>query len=131
MSSLRTVRDDLAAALADDAYTVEPVMPDQLHPPLVLMAPADPYIVTSSTSDTPVAYGEALIQWDLYLIPEQGYPADTYANLDDMIETVIQRADLSAEWDLGEVRAPYTLTSGGTSYLITTLTLTRPTTFKE
>lgn len=116
--SLTKLRATLTAALTEAGLSVYDYLPPQVHPPVVLIEPADPYIEAGET------FGELLVSLDLYVVTRKGTGLTQTRELDGLIETVIRATD-DTEWALSEVGRPYALTLGGSStrYLAATVTV--------
>lgn len=124
MSTLPEFRAELRAALTGAGLTAYEHLPPQLHPPVVLIEPADPYITDGSTEH---GYGFHVVSFDLHVITRKGTGQTQTTELDELIQTVITATDET--WDLGDVARPYRLQVGSTFYLASRVTVTIPNRF--
>lgn len=114
MIGLAEIRSDLLAALRAGGLTVFDHLPRQLHPPVVLIEPADPYI---SDEDPNLPHGHVNVSWTLHVIAKPGTPESQTIGLDTLIEETL--AALPPSWDVGNVGQPYSLTNDQRSWLAT------------
>lgn len=119
MIELAGIRTALETSLKDGGLTVYDHLPNQLHPPVVLIEPGDPYI---DDSDTSIPGGHVEVAWTLHVITRQATPAKQTVELDDLIATTLEA--IPDGWDVGPVQRPFSLTNGERSWLATTITTT-------
>lgn len=99
-------------------------LPEQLHPPLALVEPADPYL----TDNGQVGYGGWSLTYDVYLVTARGTSEAMTEALDALIGKAVQALDTDT-FDVTRVARPYGLdvkNTRGTStrYLATRVTVT-------
>lgn len=124
MSTLAEIRTDLEAALTGAGLTAHDHLPPQIHPPVVLIEPADPYITDGSAEH---GYGVHVVSHDLHVITRKGTGQTQTTELDELIQTVITATD--ARWDMGDTARPYRLQVGSTTYLASRVTVSTPNRF--
>lgn len=102
MSSLATVRADLATALGVTGYTSHGHVPEQVEPPCLIVQPGDPYL---STDETTYDTTEWQLSVELYVL--SAYQANEQAadDLDAMLAQVLP-AVLAAGWSIASSGAP-------------------------
>lgn len=125
MSTLPELRALLVTTIKDhdEGLVVHDHLPPQIHPPVVLIEPADPYIADAPEQ----GYGSHAVSFDLHIITRRGTGQVQTAELDDLIQRVIDATDPAFE--LGEVARPYRLQVGSTSYLASRVTVSTPNRF--
>lgn len=114
MINLVALREELTTSLEAGGLTVYDHLPDQLHPPVVLIEPGDPYL---TDEDPDIPYGHTQVNWTAHVIAKAGTAATQSIDLDELIvKTLYAMPD---GWDIGTTSIPYTLTNGQRSWLAT------------
>lgn len=124
MSTLPELRALLVTTLTAAGLTAYDHLPPQIHPPVVLIEPADPYIADGSADH---GYGVHVVSFDLHVITRKGTGLTQTAELDALIQQVINATDDG--WDLGDAARPYRLQVGSTTYLASRVTVSIPNRF--
>lgn len=115
---LAAIRDELKTALTASGLTVHDHLPNQLHPPLVLIEPDDPYI---TDEDDDIPYGSVAVNWVAHVITKQATPETQTVALDDLIVQTLYAAPDG--WNIGPTGRPYVLTNGQNQWLSTRINL--------
>lgn len=110
---------ELTTALQAAGITAVDHMPQQVHPPVVILEPGDPFI-TDDRDDVP--NGHVAVAYTLHLIARPGTPAAQTENLNALIEAVI--GAIPDGWGAGPIVRPYRLRNGDAEWPATNLTLT-------
>lgn len=120
MSTLTELRADLALVVGGGTLTVHDHLPPQLHPPVALLEPGDPYL---TDTDQDMTFGEHAVRFEVYLVTPAAQPDVQTAALDQMIQDVVARLD-GSDWWIERAERPYGLRFGaqGATYLTTRLT---------
>jgi hypothetical protein len=79
-------------------------LPPQLHPPIALVEPADPYLTDSGQA----GYGAWTLGYDVYLVAERGTSDAMTHELDRLIGLVVDAVDTDT-YDVTRVARPYGL----------------------
>ena len=109
MSALTDLRVEVTTALAPVIQSTE-FLPETITPPVAVVVPGEPYIKTGRT------FGTHDVTLSLYLIGGRGTNKSAASAMDTLIEQVIETLP---DWNLQDVRQPYTITLNGAKYLAT------------
>lgn len=115
MSALAGARAGLIEALTTAGLSNYDYLPPQIHPPVVLIEPADPYLQDAET------FGGFIVTFDLYVITRRGTGQTQTQELDELLVKTVEA--VSDGWDLAEVGRPYSLQVASTRYLTATVTV--------
>lgn len=113
MSALKAARDALAVLLegmtvdttttGPDPFVVAPVLtssPESVPTPCAIIQPDDPYLSTGE-EDATFAVSEYLVRFEVYLLVDLVDNATASAELDALLEQVIDRVGPSGWWLTG------------------------------
>lgn len=119
--NLPALRDDLVAALGDEGLTVYGYLPERVHPPVVIVEPADPYLSDDAAG---VPAGHWQVAYELHLIVDASIdPEKRSRDLDALIGQALAALDLS-QWGATSVARPYILDVAGERFPATVVTVT-------
>ena len=122
MSTLTTLRTDIAAALeAAGIHAIEHVA-EVMQPPVAVVVPDDPYITTSGEN---LPYGHVVVRMSVLLISDKATNKAAASKIDSMIEQAYMA--LNDDWDITEVTTPGQVTVNGSTFLGSVISITQET----
>lgn len=93
---LREIRTALDTDLTTAEIRTAKYLGPQIHPPVVILEPGDPYVEDAETA----GYGLFRVRYNLVVLTARGDGQVQSDALDDEIQSVL---DAVTEWDLGQV----------------------------
>lgn len=116
---LAALRTELTDALTAAGLTAYGHMPEQIHAPLIVLEPGDPYI-----TDEPdhIPNGHVQVAFSLHIIAKPGTAAKQTTGLDELIADVL--AAIPDQWGGIDLARPYRLATDRTQWPATRLDLT-------
>lgn len=119
MNPLQTAREDICAALGTiDGLYVYGFIPEGLHAPAAVVAPADPYLTGDGQP-----FGSFLARFQVAIIAEVADNDVITAQLDQLIVDAVA-ALVNAEWFVEQVGEPYAARINENLHLAADLTIT-------
>lgn len=115
--SLKSNRNQVAAALTAAGVPAFDHLPARISPPCAVIAGADPYLTKEGA---PI--GGVRVRLEVRLMVRPGANDVVVDDLDDLIETVYTTVE-NTTWAVRDVSQPYSLVVGQSSFLAVTVTI--------
>lgn len=117
VSTLTALRIEVRDLLAAAGIKATEFLPEVLQPPVAVVIPGEPYVAPGKT------FGSHDVAVAIYLVGAKGTNKVAAAAMDDLIEKAVEALP---NWDVRDIRQPYTITINGSRYLGTEITLSIP-----
>lgn len=118
MNTIGRQRQDLADVLTRAGFTVVDHIPEQIRPPVALIAAGSPFVEGGDT------FGAFTIRFTVIAVCSQGTNSAATQDLDRYVATALVAVD-NASWSLERVDQPTMLATGSANYLSTTIDVSR------
>lgn len=110
MSALKAKRDELKTALTDAGFFAFSTVPETAAPPLVYVAPNEPYVSLEGA-----AFGGVVVHHQIIVVAAQGVNEQRADELDDLVEGVF--AVVAERVDRLEVGRPGQIAFNGQAHI--------------
>lgn len=111
MSALSDVRAAMRDVLKDAGMFAFSTVPDKALPPMVFVAPGDPYVSTEGAN-----FGGEIVRCEVVVVASAGV---NEAQADELDELALQAKDVleAADYNVVDIGRPGQITLGGQAYL--------------